>query len=297
MAEEAATAAAPDVSGNIADSQVDKFFESGGNEDVLPQANETSESDHQDELQDTRPTQPEQTKQEKMVPYGAMHEERMRRQELQREIESYKQRTERMERTFQEVMQRTQPQERPPVFDEDPLEALRYNQNKQAEAVEFMYQTLEQQRAQAEHSQRLNAFKEMCDNSVQEFQKVAPDYQDAYRWLTENRLQEYETLGYDRKTAINLMIDDEKALAATAYRNGINPCERLYELAKHRGYKNQSTQASSDKFNQLERGMKASKSLGAPGGSAPQAMTLEALASMDDDDFDKNWEKIMRKFG
>jgi hypothetical protein len=297
------------VSESIDDAQIDKFFESGGNDEVLPTApvEDTQQTQKQEVTQEQAASPAEQAeqqaKQEKMVPYGAMHEERMRRQELQREVQEQKQRAEKLERTFQEFVQRANtPQERAPSFEEDPLEALRYNQIKIAEGLQNTHQTLEQERAEKQRHYQMERFREMCDTSVNEFEKQAPDYRQAYGWLLENRLKEFDALGYDQVTAKRLIIEDEMAIASTAYKHGANPAERIYNLAKLRGYQNTPPkvvetpqQKSTQKLDQLERGMQAAKSLGSAGGAASQELTLEALADMDDDDFAKHWDKIMGK--
>jgi hypothetical protein len=102
-----------------------------------------------------------------------------------------------------------------------------------------------------------------------------------------------------------LMLQDETAIVARAFQDGVNPAERIYAIAKSRGYKaaeEESPLASNenkqimDKLDQLDKGIKNSRSLGNISGSAPtsQSLTLEKLAMMDDDDFDRNWNKVMK---
>lgn len=311
------TAEAIDVSGSIDDAQIDKFFESGGNEELLPAENASEESTQQQQQQEVNQEQAQTQaqaqekeqaqKQEKMVPYGAMHEERMRRQELQREIENYKQRTEKMEQAFQQVLQRANaPQERVPTFEEDPLEALRYNQNEIAKVLQSQNQTLEEQRAAAVRHAQLSQFQDMCNQSVADFEKTAPDYKQAYQWLVEQELKGFETLGYDQKTAIKLLRDNEMALAATAFKEGFNPAERIYNYAKLRGFQLPSAPKQINEVDQItkkletiEKGIQASRSLGSAGGGTSQPLTLAALANMDGDELDeilgKDWEKLMKQ--
>ncbi len=116
----------------------------------------------------------------------------------------------------------------------------------------------------------------------------------------QTRLDELVAMGYNQAEAINIRTQDEIAIAAKAYADGVNPGERIYALAKMRGFSQQQVQPqtpiadATQKIDQLEKGLNASKSLSGASGKASAELTLEALASMEDADFDKAWEKMIK---
>jgi chemotaxis protein histidine kinase CheA len=304
--------AVADVTGDITDTQVEQFFEKGGNVDL--QAETKQEASVENEAQQkTEQTEQKVDQQQdaqnadKKVNYGALHEERERRKELQRQLQEQQQRTQKLEQTFQKLIERVQPpqqQQHEPSFDEDPIEALRVQNEKLARSVQEQNQTLAEQRAYAERVRQFEEFRNRYAESAQAFAKDQPDFGSAYHHLVKSRLDEYTHAGYTRKEAEQLLIEDEAAIVAKAYRDGVNPAERIYSLAKIRGYqaaaKNQPAsvdklEESVQKLEQLQKGLQASKSLSGGGGKAQAPLTLEAVANMDDEEFEKiDWNKLMK---
>ena len=74
----------------------------------------------------------------------------------------------------------------------------------------------------------------------------------------------------------------------------------MYELAKNYGYASKPSkgQEAGKKLETIERGQEASKSLGSGSRADPGKLTLDALARMDDEDFnnlvtdEKKWKEI-----
>lgn len=302
-----------EINANITDAEMDKFFESGG-EDINIETQEENnsqsetpqdESQTQDAPQDKaeNATLEKASVEEERSYKAAMHEERERRKELQRELLENKQRLEKVEETFQRLVEQAKQAQMPkePSFDEDPLEALRIKQER-LEQFQREQQVAEQQRAQYEQmSQKQQQFLNQYQRDSIAFASKASDFKDAYQYLIDSKVEEFKSAGYSDDEAGRLLYEDEFAIAAKAYNDGVNPAERIYNLAKVRGYqaKSATTNNVNDeglrKFQDLERGIKASNSLGSgSGGRIDKGLTLEALAEMDDAEFASNWHKIVR---
>ena len=96
-----------------------------------------------------------------------------------------------------------------------------------------------------------------------------------------------------------------KNIAATALQNGRNAAEVAYQMAQHRGYSQPApavpdTKAAESHVETVRRGTQAGRSLSAAPGQAPQALTLEAIANMSQEQFDamvaKNPAAVERAF-
>lgn len=282
---------------DISDAQFEKYFDSKG-ESGLDEAPEPVSAEPE------KPAEPAQKeteqKQDKTVPYAALHEERMKRQELARDVAEFKQKNQRMEQRFQQLVESFQnPQPKPPSFDEDPLEALRYETQQLKQYATHHQQTEQQRQEQQKYQQFEQQFKSQYEKSAHEFIKEQPDFAKAYEFYNKDF---YETLleaGYEADQAKALMHQDEMAIAAKAFQDGVNPAERIYKIALRRGYKHQQAQAPAEKkqsIEQLEKGLQASKTLSNRGGNAESEITLETIANMDDEEFAKfDWKKFVKK--
>lgn len=299
-----------DVTTEISDQEVDKFFASGGEEEIGTSNVETQpiENKAEEKVEDESKADDQADKDFNRNYKAAMHEEREKRKELQRQIEEVRTHNQRLQDTFQKIItqaQQQQQQANAPNFDEDPLAALRYEQQKIKEKLEYQHQTEAQRQAAAEVEMKRNQFLNAYRTKASEFAKEAPDFHEAYQYVNDNRVKEYMEAGYSFEQANQLLQEDEAAIVAKAFEDGVNPAERIYKLAKHRGYKQavpeqpSPTKVAENKLNQLERGLNASKTLSNAGGKTTSTLTLEAVAAMDDDEFaaltEQQWFKLMKQ--
>lgn len=271
----------------------DEDKDNGTDDDEKVREQDESEAEAvQSEVKAEAPKEEEQ-KDEKVVPYGALHEERQLRKEARAEANELREKMARMEEkfsTFQEVLK---PKEPEVSFEDDPAEYLR----KEAERTN---QTLEQlQRQQQEAVQRQQAaaqnqqFISRYQTTAQQYAEANPDFHDAYNHLVEGRVKEHMLAGgMERNEAIQLAQREEQAIVARAFEQGENPAEKLVELAQLRGWTKQAQSAKVDKVAQVEKGQKAAKTI-SKGGQPEGKLTLEALADMEGDEFDKAWEKLI----
>jgi hypothetical protein len=304
-------ASVPDVSGDVSDEQFEKYFAEGEKEDTSVNEVKEVKSEGKPSLEDNKSQVEEKKspKEEKFVPYDALHEERMRRKERDQEVHQLRQSNEQLNQNFQRMLDRInqQNQPKPPSFEEDPLSALRYENNlikQHLQQEHLSNQQRQQHEQQQDHIyQRQQQFIGRYQNDALEYaQSKAPDFKEAYAFLNNSYLKELTESGFTREEASRLLVENETAIVGKAYQIGINPAERMYNLAKLRGYQNDSNNSKKveQKLNQLEKGVKESRSLNAPGGKSEGGpLTLEQLSHLSDDELDefvrdpKKWDKLM----
>jgi hypothetical protein len=224
---------------------------------------------------------------DKPVPLAALKEEREKRQELQREIERERQERlaerEELTRKLALIQQRLEkPAEPIKSTDEDPVGAL-----KRTEAEVARLQQAEQQR------QMMTQFSAAVNQSVQQFRSQATDYDDAYKFLRESRINELKAIGYTDELAVQQLNTDEFNLAAQALQQRQNPAQAVYNLAKARGFARpaqtqaaepaaRATATDDARLDTIAKGQQAAKSLGNAGGSPPESMSLQRVLEMDE---------------
>lgn len=303
------------INEEITDEQLDKFFEDGGKPDVAPKAAEPDIETSEESIKEEPAKAPEDKTTEADVEeekharnyQAAMKEERLRRQELALELAETKANQARMEATFQKVIQKQEQEAQPqiPSYEEDPLGHLSANQKEIADyAIRQNQYLLSQKQAADLHNQKVQ-FINSYGTQAQEFAKETPEFFDAYNYMIAKKRQEYMAAGVTQQEADQQIEFEETRIVSKAFRDGVNPASRVYAMAKVMGYSAAPSQAPKDdtamldvskKLEQLQRDMKVNRSLSnAPSKSSVQtALTLEKLSQMDDDEFDKNWNKVMK---
>ncbi len=267
---------------DISDEEADKLFENGGVADEPEQedADKSDANDSEEATEDTE-TSTEEPKEEKKVNLGALHEERQKRKELQGKMEA-------MEKRFAQLVENLQPkQETPqlPTIEDDPVTNIDYRLQ-QAEA--FQQQFNQNQQQQYVQEQVVGSYKA----KAAEFANENKDFGDAYAHLLKGRISELKILGFDENSAIQFAQNEEFQIAQAALQQGANPAERLYQIAKQRGWQAKRSDAPVKDLKVIEKGQQKSK----PGSGSPPSgeLSLEALAEMSDDDFNANWDKLMK---
>lgn len=242
------------------------------------------------------------------------HEERQKRQEIKQELENQRRELEQMRQFLQEQHYRQQ-QPEPPSFEENPLDALRYEQ----QVLQQKLQQQEQYRQQLEYEKKLSRgeqeFKRDYRDKLLSFGKENDvDIEGVYKYLTEYKQKEYLARGLSPEEAKQELIKEELSVVARAYNQGINPGQLIYNVAQALGYQraNQSQSAqvepsvellsqANEKLANIEKGIAASRTLGSSNANPPNSLTLSQIANLPPDEFakytndPKNWEAINRK--
>lgn len=249
----------------------------------------------------------EKQQQTKMVPHAALHEERERRKEYERQLaEERRARQTLEERTniiLQNIAQQRPPQqasqqgpEIPPI-DRDPaghivgvLQQLGGTVQQQQQVLQAMAQGMSNQHAEAGLLQTAAAMET-------QFAAENPDYQKASEFLANSRMRELQMMGLQGKSLMAQLHSERIGVAQMALQQGKNPAAVAYELAKERGYKppeapaNGAAQPTTEqKLQNVAAGQEQSRSLGNARGGAAAPMTAQRLSEMTDAEFAKAME-------
>jgi hypothetical protein len=276
-----------------------KFFESGGQE-APPEAVEVAAPEPVTNPTPSAPTAPVQ-QDDKQVPLAALHEARQIQKELreqakkaQDEARFAREKAEKMELTFQSFLaERTK--EAAPKYEEDPLGALKYENDQLKKQVEEVNTGVKKTQDEWQRTQQYQSFAQHVQSQEAEFKKQAQDYDHAIAYLKDVRLQDYADLGYSQEDATSALQNEILGLAQAAVQKGKNAADVAYKMAQRYGYK---AKTSDTKLETLAKGQEASKALA--GGKADVALSLDALSQLDDEQLDalikddKAWKKLGR---
>ncbi len=238
----------------------------------------------------------------------ALREERERRR-------ASDERAERLERTFQEAMKRlpqTAPQQgqtppaqqqKPPAqipdFNQDPIGYLQAMNQQLAQQLSEIRGHTQQQQQVSQQQQQYNQFVDTYRAAVTSYSRTTPDFGEAYNWLAQNATEEIKAryAGISDQEVQQILNSEEERIVAHAFKTGRNPAEAVYNFAKARGFKKDPPVPPENKLARLAAGQKAASSLSG-GKNAPNGqdnLTLEHLASLSGDEFDKAWAIMERK--
>jgi regulator of replication initiation timing len=274
-------------SSDVTDEQVTQFFDTGGA--TTPEGGATTVEGGQTTVeggQDTIQAAAE-PKPDRVVPLGALHEERARRKELQAKVE-------RMEQTYAKLTERLNqpPQPQVPAFEENPAEHLRLKQERLEQQLQQQSETVQQSETRRAQEAQLAQFDNAYQSAAMQYAKQTPEFTDAYQHLIASRHQAYEQMGVDPGEYVERLKHEERQIAHTAFTLGVNPGALLHNLATAAGWK-PKPQKQTPNLEVVAKGVQT-KSLSGVSGKPTSNMTLEALAEMNDEDFDKNWDKLIK---
>lgn len=151
--------------------------------------------------------------------------------------------------------------------------------------------------SEAETRQQANArqFEKLRTSMVEseaDFSLDFPDYPDAATFYRKARTEELEDAGYAGKALQTKLAEDLFGVVRMAIEGGMDPAERVYNLAKRRGFKAGATSADK-KLDVLKRAADAGRKPG--GGAAAGAanpLSWDDVAKLDGPARDKAWAKL-----
>lgn len=277
-------------------SETDFIDEIAGVEEEIPQEDAVQEPVEAAEAPAEEPVEEKEEPKETTVPLGALHEERSKRQELQSRLDETIQKMGKMEALWEQLQNKEATPELPD-YEEDPAGYLHAQiEQLQAKLNGFEEKSVEQERVQ-EQQQTEQQLLEKYAASVRTYSQEAPDFNDAYQYLSSTMDQDLVARGYDDPLErANILQYEEGLMVGRALNSGKNPAEIIYNYAKARGYAQQESQEE-DKLERIEKGQQAAQTLNGPSGGAEPPTTLERLAELADADpaaFDAEWEKARR---
>lgn len=244
----------------------------------------------------------------KMVPVGALIEERNRAKDFRDELTATRERMAKMEALFEQIQKKAAPagpENKIPSYDEDPDGNLRGTIAQLQQRLEQFEGKAQKQEKETEAQAEERKLMDQYAASVRTFSAEKADFQDAYAYLAKSAEAELIARGYDDpKERAEILLYEEGQIVGRAMRAGKNPAEALYNYATHRGYKTNGQGDvrangvdTEDKLGRLKKGAEASKSLSGAPSKSEGATTLERLVELADSDpkaFDREFEKARR---
>lgn len=263
--------------------------------EIAEQQTEQSESSEK-----TEPVAEEKTlvKEEKVVPYGALHEERMERQRLARELKQEREQTaQTMARMNQRLEQLANPPKQIPGVDVDPVANFDHRLNEVSQNQRQILEVQQQRDQQAAQHAAVQRLAGAVVSSVQSFAKDKPDYQEAINFLDDFRVRELQVFGVPEDQARQQAVQERDTAALQWAHGGQNAAELAYSFAKARGFQGKAVQSPAQKIEAQQKGQLAARSLGGGGAVTAGKLTAEAIANMSNEEFEKlsasDWKKAM----
>ncbi len=239
-----------------------------------------------------------QDQHEKMVSLSALHEERQRRKEMQSKVDG-------MERRFAELIEKMNKPAPAPVPDpaQDFPAHVTHHFNQFAQKTEELGKEVQSIKSMEQQRENEARFLSAYQQSAAEFTASQKDFPQAYSHWLQSRLEELTDAGYSKEQAMAIRTAEEKGLVGKAFQDGVNPAERLFAVAKRRGYTSHSAEpapqtqhvvSDAEKLKTIAAGQRATPALG--GGGMKPKLTLQGIAALSDDEFNAlDWEKTMRE--
>jgi hypothetical protein len=166
---------------------------------------------------------------------------------------------------------------------------------------------IEQQTSQRD---AMSSLRQTYTSDVQAFRQANPDFMDAYQHLVKGRLAELDLQGVRDPLKRKAIIEaEETQIVAQALQNNQSPAQLIYGIAKARGYMGKpatpapaatptstpAPNAATEKIKALQTGQAAAQTLSNVGGQAAPSLTYEALARMNQSDFDAAVDQMTEK--
>lgn len=224
------------------------------------------------------------------VPHGALHAERMTRRRLERDLAEERMKWETANKRLEEIAKKFSPPEKPIDPNEDPVGGIIHETKQTREEVAQLRKEREEEKKIGEQERRQRAFVDRFDRDARGFASKTPDFTAAQTHLFQDYISEAIEAGATQEEASQEAWRQWHAVVNRAFELEESPAERLYKLAKRRGYKGQTE----DKIETISNGSKATSPLSASG-KAPSRLTAETIADMKQEDFDKLSEADFRR--
>lgn len=282
-----------------ADAAEQAFYEEAAAAD--PVAEEGANGAEPEVAAEPEPQEQEQEKVQKVVPLAALHEERAKAKRMRDELNALHEQTrvgnERLNQLYQ-AMQQAQAQKLPDL-EADPVNNLDMRQRAIEQALQQQNQVLAHTQAERQREAAIAQLTNHVSAQEREYVAQAPDYHKALEHLKSTEVRALVALGHDEQQAAAIVHNNFGSMAWQMAQRGENIPERVYELAKARGYTNQTVNPQGQqRIATAQKGVAASKSLGSGAGTTNN-LTLESLASLPAEEFaemtkdPKVWRRMM----
>jgi hypothetical protein len=257
---------------------------------------------------EVKPADPvaQQAQQAPQVPISALHEERRRRAEAEQTARALQQQIEQ----FQRAVQQAQTPE-PPDPNEDPVGALRYQNEQLSAQLQQVLEWRAQQDRAAQQQSAYAALTERVNASEQSFRQAHPDYDQASQHLLETQDRFLQAFYPDPNVRALVLRQQAANVLAQAVQQGRDPAQVLYDAARNVGYTGAAAgtaagaaaapavapaqgqaQAAAEVVKTIEKGLKQQTTIGSGGATPPSEMTPQMLAGLSGAEFQEGWKKM-----
>lgn len=233
-----------------------------------------------------------------MVPQQALHQERERRKEIERQFQETQRAMAEMQAQIQAM---TAPKEQPIVVPDPVLQPEAFKQW-QIEQIKSHAEKLAEVERNALAAQQETVLMQRLNHDVAQFKASTPDYDNAFQHAVKGRQEELAFYGYSQEQIAQQIEVDVRALVQQAYTQGRNPAELFYAYAKMRGYApaQAPAQQAAQQVQAFAEAQRQTQSLAPAGGpSNDGGVTLETLAKMSEAELaampPKKRDEMMRK--
>jgi chromosome segregation ATPase len=228
-------------------------------------------------------------KKSSMVPHGALHEERTKRQEIEQRYQQLEQQNTQLMERFDRLLQRfdqPQPQqqkepEQIPDKEQDPFGYMQWLENQ----VNELKQGQEKQTQQQTEQQQMQAIWQEGNRQASEFRSQTPDYDQAFEYLYQKRGEELIAMGTPKERVATILQQEAWQGMQYALANKINPGQMVYSMAQSRGYTKQEGTVDP------ETAMKANRSMSGSGRSTDTEASMNDIINMTDEEYEKWLDK------
>lgn len=214
-----------------------------------------------------------------MVPQQALHQERERRKEIERQFQETQRNLAEMQAQIEAL---TAPKEQPIVVPDPVLQPEAFKQW-QIDQIRAHAQKLAEVEQRSQEAVQETQLMQRLNHDVAQFKATTPDYDNAFQHAVKGRQDELAFYGYSQEQIAQQIEVDVRALVQQAYTAGKNPAELFYTYAKMRGYAPQAAPApqAAAQVQAFAEAQRQTQSLAPAGGpSNDGGMTLEAFAKM-----------------
>lgn len=154
-----------------------------------------------------------------------------------------------------------------PKFDDQPSEYLRREQEQLGKRHEELAEGQKKISEQLTQQQQVQSILQRIGGNETAFLKTNTDYYEALGFIREKERERMAMFGYGPEEIEQALAMGEIQTAAALMERGKSPAEYIYTLAKSFGYTNKQAEAEGQ-LDQVEKNLKASKTLGSGGQSA-----------------------------
>lgn len=204
-----------------------------------------------------------------------------------------------LERAIQEMQKAPPaPTVAPPDPETDPLGHMMHELAETKKMLAQLTERMSQQDQTTAQGQQLQNFVSEVQGMTTAFMAKQADYGQAYNYLRTVRTQDMRDLGVPENQIKEMLLKEELAVASSALKQGMNPAQLVYNIAKRYGYQTAAPVQPAQQMAALQKGVAAAPTQVDKGG-APVNISLDTVKDMSGDQLDKLvesndlWHKVI----